>query len=78
MRTWQGIRDSNTDAVESGGLGSASRGLSFAVEGELRRRAGLTYLTDQGAIVIGNLTSPLAGSFLILVGGDGNIEALSL
>lgn len=78
MREWPGIKDSVSDAVEADALGNASRGLSFSVDGELRRRPGLTYLGDQGAISAGNLTSPLAGSWLILVGSDGNIEALSL
>lgn len=78
MRTWQGIRDSQSDAVESGGLGNASRGLSFSVDGEVRRRTGLTYLEDQGALSMASLITPLAGAWLIAVGSDGNIEAISL
>ena len=46
MRQWDGIRDDTSDV---GGDGfSAATGVSFVVEGELRRRPGLTYLASYG------------------------------
>ncbi len=76
-RTWDGIRD---DLSETGGsdLGSASRGVSFYVTGELRRRPGLSYLAAHGGTALGTFSSPVAGSWLLVFKANGDLESVAL
>lgn len=75
---WDGIRDDRS-AVSSGeSLGSASRGVSFYVQGELRRRPGLTYLAAHGGNALGTFASPVAGSWLLVFKTNGELESVAL
>lgn len=62
MRQWPGLREDQTNV---GGEGlSAATGISYYVEGELRRRPGLTYLADYGFISMCGFRSVLTGSWV--------------
>lgn len=54
------------------------RGVSFAVDQQLTRRPGMTWLADDGGTLVGSLRTQAAGTFLLVVQTDGNVEALSL
>jgi hypothetical protein len=76
MREWEGIRDDTSDV---GGTGfSSATGISFTVEGELRRRAGLTYLASYGGNALAHFRSPITGAWLLVCRSNGDIESIDL
>ena len=77
---WSGLHDDVSDVAhgKNDSLGSASRGMSFYVQGELRRRPGLTFLAAHGGIALGTFSSPVAGSWLILFKTNGELKSVAL
>lgn len=75
---WEGMRDDLSQVASGGSLGSASRGLSFYVQGELRRRPGLTYLAAHGGTALGTFSSPVAGSWMLVFKTNGELESVAL
>lgn len=76
MRDWKGIRDDQTDV--GGGSLSDATGVSLAVDGELRRRPGLTYLAAHGGTALAHFRSPVTGSWLLVVKSSGAVESVAL
>lgn len=76
MRRWDGIRDDQSDAGGSG-LHDAN-GVSFFVDGELRRRSGLTRLTATGGMVLGAFSTAQSDSWLMIVTTNGAVVAQAL
>lgn len=76
MMQWDGIRDDQT-VIDSKALSEAV-GVSFLVEGELRRRPGLTYCAPHGGIALAHFRSPVSGSWLLVVKTTGDIESVAI
>ncbi len=74
--SWDGIHDDSSD-IDSEALSDAV-GVSFFVEGELRRRPGLTYCAAHGGIALPHFRSPVTGSWLLVVKTTGVVEAVAL
>lgn len=73
---WRGIEDGTTSV---GGEGPTdATGISFWVEGEARRRPGLTQLAAHGGIGLGAFRSPINGAWLLIVKSTGDIESVSV
>lgn len=73
---WDGIHDDQSD-IDSDGLSEAV-GVSFFIEGELRRRPGLTYCTANGGLALAHFRSPVTGSWLLVVKSTGAVEGIAL
>ncbi len=73
---WEGLDDGET-AIGATGPNDAT-GVSFIVDGELRRRAGLTQLAAHGGIALGGFRSPLNGAWVLVVKSTGDIESVAL
>jgi hypothetical protein len=73
---WDGIHDDSSD-IDSEALSTAV-GVSFFVEGELRRRPGLTYCSANGGIALPHFRSPVTGSWLLVVKSTGAVESVAL
>ncbi len=74
-KRWDGIRNdlsSVGDGIETGS------GISFSIEGEIRRRPGLTWLADFGGQLVQSFRSPITGAFAVIVTSSGTIEAVAL
>lgn len=76
VASWSGIRNDVTDAGGDG-LGDAL-GISFLVEGELRRRSGLTELTANGGIALGHFRTALNGAWLIVFKSNGDVTSVTI
>lgn len=76
MRQWQGIKDSETDVAGDGAINAI--GVSFLVEGELRRRPGLTKSFPVGGRAIGAFRSSVNGAWVVLSTNNGNLTAVNL
>jgi hypothetical protein len=73
---WRSIEDAVSTV---GGQGPVdATGISFYVEGEARRRPGMTQLTANGGIALGAFRSPLNGAWLLIAKASGAIEAVSV
>jgi len=77
-KQWDGIRDDTTDIDSGFALGNNSRGISLYVTGEIRRRPGLTYLSDHGGTAVGTFSSPVAGNFLVIFKASGELKSVPL
>lgn len=77
---WGGVRDDVSEVAygDGEGLGSASRGMSFYVQGELRRRPGLTFLAAHGGTALGTFSSPVAGSWMLVFKTNGELKSVAL
>ncbi len=76
MKQWPGMR---ADASEVGGEGlSSATGVSFSIDGELRRRPGLTYLANIGGVALSAFRSPVTGAWLNVVESDGDVKAVKM
>ena len=76
MRKWIGVQDHISDV--GGEALKTAESVSFRINGELRRRQGLTRVDTEGGIHIGHIRSPVAGSSLVVVQSDGTVEGLAL
>lgn len=76
MRAWKGLRDDQTE-VGGDGLSDAT-GVSFAVEGELRRRTGLSYLAASGGKSLATFRSPVTGSWILAATAAGAVNGIKL
>lgn len=76
MTQWPGIRDDASD-ISSESLSEAI-GVSFYVDGELRRRPGLTYCASNGGLALAHFRSPVSGSWLLVVSSAGAIDSVAL
>jgi hypothetical protein len=74
--SWDGIHDDQTD-IDSDSLSEAV-GVSYFVEGELRRRPGLTYCAAHGGVALPHFRSPVTGAWLLVVKSTGAIESVQL
>lgn len=73
---WRGIEDGRTTV---GGQGPTdATGISFYVEGEARRRPGMTQLAAHGGIAMGAFRSAINGAWLLIAKSNGDIEAVSV
>lgn len=74
MRRWRGIVD---DESEVGGDGLAdARGLSFIIEGEVRRRPGFTWLASTGGHSLAAFRSPATDAWLMQTDTAGVISSI--
>lgn len=75
MRKWQGVTGSDTD-IDGGFL--ALRNVSLRIQGELRRRPGLgtKYTTANRAMSM--VEHPVAGAFVVVSDGSGNVVGSAL
>ena len=76
MRTWDGIRADLTDVGGEHLL--AAVGASWAVEGQIQRRPGLSRLVNVGGISIGSFYADPDGTYLVMVDSSGNLQATLL
>lgn len=76
MRTWTGIKDSDTPIAGDDALDGV--GLSFLVEKELRRRPGLTKICAAGGRALGAFRSAVAGVWIIIADASGNLKSVNL
>lgn len=76
MKTWAGLGDSATsvDADDA----EDCVGISFAVEGVIQRRPGLTHLSSLGGNALGAFRSALDGAWLLVVTSTGTVESVAL
>lgn len=72
MKTWQGIR-SDTMATASDGAFYALNP-TFAIEGELGRRAGMALFTPQSGVAITNFWNVTTGYFVAFATDTGTLE----
>ncbi len=74
-KQWDGVRDDTSDVGD--GL-SVMQGVSFAVEGELRRRPGLTALAAYGGPLTLAFRTTASGAWAVIVTSGGAIESVQL
>jgi len=72
---WKGINAAASDV--SGDDAFDAVGVSFLIEGEIRRRPGLTKLCAIGGRAIGSFRSALAGAWLVIAKTNGDIVAVN-
>jgi len=76
MRNWDGLRQ---DLADTGGDHFTDlRGVSWLVEGELRRRPGMTYLTDTGGVALISYRALDGTAFVVVIDSGGSVEEVSL
>jgi len=73
---WLGIKDG--DSVVGGDGAFDANGVSFEVEGELRRRPGLLKLFALGGRALGTFRSAIAGTWVVLADANGTLKAVNL
>lgn len=73
---WSGI--DNAQSAIGGDAPADATGISFLVDGEARRRAGMTQLAAHGGIALGGFRSPLNGAWLLIVKTTGAVESVAL
>ena len=73
---WTGIKDSGS--IVGGDDAKDAVGLSFLVEGELRRRAGLTRICLAGDWSMGAFRSPIDGVWLVFGANNSTVKAVNL
>lgn len=76
MREWQGIRDDQTTV--GGDAFTDARGVGYAIDGELQRRPGLTYLSAVGGTSLGSFRSPTTNAWATLTEADGDVQAVAI
>lgn len=76
MKNWLGLGDDKTN-VGTPSL-EVAESISFRVNGELRRRAGLTKESIEGGLYMTHIKSLITGGFLVTVQSDGTIDAVSV
>lgn len=76
MRRWRGVESHISDV--GGDHLLAAQGASFHVEGELRRRAGLSELAAYTGVALGTFVSEISGGWLLFAESDGEVQAYRL
>ncbi len=75
-RQWIALRDDQSDV--GGAALTKADSVSFRVDGEVRRRSGLTKVATGGAIYMGHIRSLIGGSSIVLVQSDGTVDSVAL
>jgi hypothetical protein len=76
VKQWPGIRNDQT-TIGGNGLSDA-RGVSYAVEGELQRRPGLSWAASVGGTSLGAFRTPFGAAWALLTQTDGAVVSIDL
>lgn len=73
---WPGIRDDISALDPKGAL--TAQNVSFAVDGELRRRPGLGDRIDEGGVLVSEFQHPTLGAYAVFFTAAGALRAVNL
>jgi hypothetical protein len=76
VREWQGLREDISDVAEDG-LATATN-LSYAIDGEIRRRPGFADRVDEAGTLVTEWTDPFGSGYLVYNTGAGSLKTVKV